>query len=129
MSKVQLQMYPAAKIIESIWYPDIQSNSKWKKNAIRTALVAVCMAISLAGYSSVDNLVAIIGAVGCIPLAIIYPALFHWKINTRSSDVSFQWLRFDLFVVGFGVSGVLIAVCMATRSWILSHFQYQQCDF
>ena len=126
---MQLQLYPAAKIIESLWFHDRRSNNKWKKNGIRCGMVATCMAVSLAGYSSVDNLVAIIGAVGCVPLAIVYPALFHWKLNTRKLDGNCKWVRLDLLVSGFGALGVVIAVCMAIRSWALSHFEYQKCDF
>eukprot|EP00656_Telonema_subtile_P008590 TRINITY_DN14007_c0_g6_i1.p1 TRINITY_DN14007_c0_g6~~TRINITY_DN14007_c0_g6_i1.p1 ORF type:complete len:544 (+),score=106.78 TRINITY_DN14007_c0_g6_i1:128-1759(+) len=125
-----LQLFPAAKIIENTWFPDRRSNNKWKKNAIRAGLVGICMGVSLAGYSSVDNLVALIGASGCVPLAIVFPALFHWKMQTRPGGVKEgQWFTPDLFVVGIGVAALVIAITMATRSWILSHFSYQKCDF
>jgi len=75
-----LQLYPAAILIESLWLPDRGSGHKWSKNAIRSGLLLLCMAVATGGYSSVDNLVAIVGALGCCPLATVFPALFHYKL-------------------------------------------------
>jgi len=125
-----LQLFPAAKIIETNWFPDRRSEHKWKKNGIRCGLVGVCMGVSLAGYSSVDNLVSIIGAIGCIPLAIIFPALFHWRMATREGGPQEgQIITHSLVIVIVGLIGVAIAVIMALRSWVMSSFEYQKCDF
>lgn len=48
------------------------------------------MGISLGGYSSVDNLVSLIGAVGCIPLAIVFPAVFHYKVTQQGTGSASQ---------------------------------------
>jgi len=116
-----LMIFPAAKIIEKHWFKDRQSGQKWCKNAIRAGMVAICMGVSIGGYSSVDNLVALVGALGCVPLSIIFPALFHWKLTTaEGSGHQDEGKRFtsDLVLVAFGVCGLLIAVTTATTKWI-----------
>ena len=73
-----LQLFPIAIILEGLCFPDRNSGHKWTKNGIRAALTLLCMGVATIGYTSVDNLVSLIGALGCVPLAIIFPALFHY---------------------------------------------------
>ena len=81
MCTFPLQLFPAAIVIErACGLATRQSSRKWTKNAIRVGLVLICMGISLGGYRSVDNLVSLIGALGMVPLAICFPAYFHYKI-------------------------------------------------
>lgn len=75
-----LQMLPAARIIEGGFAADIRSGRKVAKNVLRSSLLLCCMVVSIFGYSSVDNMVAIVGAVACVPLAMVYPAFFHFKV-------------------------------------------------
>jgi len=74
-----LQLFPVALIVEGLCFPDRHSGHKWTKNLIRIGLASLCVGVALGGYSSVDNLVSLIGAIGCVPLAIVFPALFHLK--------------------------------------------------
>lgn len=76
-----LQMLPAARILESTFAAESRSQRKWTKNALRSGLLMVCILVSTVGYTSVDSLVSIVGAIGCIPLAVVYPALFHFKVH------------------------------------------------
>lgn len=75
-----LQLFPVARIIERKLFPERRSGRRWIKNTIRSCLVFLSMGIALFGFTSVDNLVALIGALGCVPLALVFPALFHWRI-------------------------------------------------
>jgi len=75
-----LQIFPAATLIESRWLAPSHSGRKWLKNFIRASLLLFCMLVALGGYSSVNNLVALIGAVGCAPLAVVFPPLFHLRV-------------------------------------------------
>jgi len=123
-----LQLFPAAKILERFWFPDRHSGNKWAKNAIRTGMVITCMAISIGGYSSVDNLVAIIGALGCIPLAIIFPAIFHWKVCTApGGPQEGRIFTLDLAIAIFGMMAMVIAVITAVMKWVTADFSAAKC--
>jgi len=81
-----LQMFPVVCIGEHHLFKE-EKGWKWAKNCLRALLVLLCMGVAVFGYSSVDNLVAMIGALGCIPLSILWPALFHWKLCTKGDPV------------------------------------------
>ena len=85
-----LQLFPAAKIIErGLGFAARNSDRKWAKNGVRAALLLACMAVSLGGYRSVDNLVSVVGSLGCVSLAITLPAIFHRKV-AREARVQLQ---------------------------------------
>ena len=94
-------------------------------------MVLACMGVSIGGYSSVDNLVAMVGALGCVPLAVVFPALFHWKLVTAAGSGHADEGRtytVDIFIVAFGLVGLSVAVSTATFKWIESSFHPQHCD-
>jgi len=125
-----LMIFPAAKIIEKFWFSDRRSGAKCQKNLIRAGMVAICMTISIGGYSSVDNLVSLVGAVGCVPLSVIFPALFHWKLCTSAGSGhpdEGKSITADVFIFVFGVIGLMVAVIMATYKWINSTFEPVVC--
>ena len=47
------------------------------------------MLVSLFGYTSVDNMVSMIGALGCIPFLSLQVAIFRFQLKQRSSDKTF----------------------------------------
>lgn len=151
-----LQMLPAARILEGSFAAESRSGRKAAKNVLRSGLVLLCMLVSIFGYSSVDNLVAIIGALACIPLAMVYPALFHFKVmhwpacsesslgavtgstrtlcstSSRRAFATFGRRQLasaflDLLIVGGGSVGLVLALFMAVQSWILTEFSPQVC--
>lgn len=141
-----LQMLPAARIIESTFAEESRSGWKWAKNMLRTALVALCIGVATLGYSSVDSMVSIIGAIGCVPLAIVYPALFHLKVNFSCCGGNQQALLpqdpsqcagnrgkpkgslfTDLSIVTLGALGVSISLTVAVGAWAHSSFHFQAC--
>jgi proton-coupled amino acid transporter len=78
-----VQLFPAMRIIEAKIFGHHSGKkdvlTKWKKNAFRTSLVAVCVGISIAGSEDLDRFVALIGSVACIPLVYLYPAYLHYR--------------------------------------------------
>lgn len=78
-----VQLFPAIRIIEGKIFGRVSGKkdlkTKWKKNAFRTFVVLVCTAVSIAGSSSLDRFVALIGSFACVPLVYIYPPLLHYK--------------------------------------------------
>jgi len=83
-----LQLFPAVQILEPLFFPRgtyrrRRSGRKWRKNIVRCGLLLFCMLVATGGYSSVDNLIALIGAVGMVPLAVVFPPLFHRAVVSR----------------------------------------------
>ncbi|OIW23844.1 vacuolar amino acid transporter 3 [Coniochaeta ligniaria NRRL 30616] len=78
-----VQLFPALRIVEAKIFGHHSGKkdllTKWKKNAFRTSLVALCVGISIAGSENLDRFVALIGSVACIPLVYLYPAYLHYK--------------------------------------------------
>lgn len=78
-----VQLFPAIRILEGNVFGHLSGKkdawTKWKKNAFRTFLVALCVGISIAGASDLDRFVALIGSFACVPLVYIYPPYLHYK--------------------------------------------------
>jgi amino acid permease len=75
-----LMVFPASRIIEYRLFKKLsRSGYKWQKNFIRTCIVLFCVAVSIGAGEKVDKLVAIIGGLFCVPIAMVYPPLFFLK--------------------------------------------------
>ncbi|KAJ1820211.1 hypothetical protein LPJ60_003336 [Coemansia sp. RSA 2675] len=107
MLSVPLQLFPAARILESGIFPRSsgKGNSvvKWQKNAFRTLMVLVIAMIAIFGADQLDNFIAIIGAFSCTPLSFIFPAALHYQIHpgkrwTRIKDVVLAAVGFVILV-------------------------------
>eukprot|EP00434_Breviolum_minutum_P031164 symbB.v1.2.027562.t1/scaffold2838.1/size69213/3 len=134
-----LQLFPAVRILERVCsFRERNSGQKWTKNLIRAATVVLCMMISLFGYTSVDNLVSMIGALGCVPLAITYPALFHYIVvrdfppcdqegSQQADSCKSKASTSDLVIVVLGILGTVTATVTAAISWITTDFRFQTC--
>lgn len=142
-----LQLFPAVRILEhSCSITERNSGLKWTKNLMRAGIVLLCMLVSLFGYTSVDNMVSMIGALGCIPLAITYPALFHYKVkhdfpvceqdgdSEESTSTCLlqdgckpQVEKSDLAIVIMGILSTVTATIMAVISWSSTDFHFQSC--
>jgi proton-coupled amino acid transporter len=82
----------------------------WQRNLIRTAIVMFTGLLSFLLGGSLDNLVALVGALCSLPLAFIYPSLFHNKIVGGHSTR-------DNAVAGFGVAAMLVSTAFAIATW------------
>ncbi|KAG7398180.1 hypothetical protein PHYBOEH_011503 [Phytophthora boehmeriae] len=74
-----LMLYPVINILESNLFPHqrVKGFWRWKKNGFRFALVCLTAVIGYFGKDKLDNVVAIIGGFCSVPLAFIYPCIFH----------------------------------------------------
>ena len=114
-----VQLFPAARIIETSLFGERASGNrskatKWKKNALRTALTLMCGIIAVLGASDLDKFVALIGSFACVPLVYIYPALLHYRGIAQAG-----WVKFGdalLMAVGFGM--MVYTSIITVKSWI-----------
>lgn len=87
-----LTIYPALRISETYLFSAKSGknsrHTKWMKNSYRAAVVVALASLAIAGSSSLDKFVSLIGSVACIPLSFIFPALFHVKAIGIPSHVS-----------------------------------------
>jgi len=140
-----LQLFPAARVLESSLLPDTRSGKKWTKNGLRSLAVVFIVVAAISGFNHIESVVALIGAVSCVPLAMVYPAIFHFKVcvlakanaideGCSSSDAevlgngdaggSQQSKRCrtaawsDLAIVGLGSFGVMVAVVLALQDML-----------
>jgi proton-coupled amino acid transporter len=98
-------------------WTDRQSGAKWRKNAWRIFMVLVCLAISVAGSTELDNFVAIIGGVCCVPLALIFPPLFHTLILRKHGQLGRCSRIGNATLITAGVGVGILSSCMAIIGW------------
>ncbi|KAF9874224.1 transmembrane amino acid transporter [Colletotrichum karsti] len=111
-----VQLFPAMRIIEGKVFGHRSGKkdlvTKWKKNAFRTSLVAVCIGVSIAGSANLDRFVALIGSFACVPLVYIYPPYLHMKgvAETRKEKM------YDVALMTLGLVGMVYttAITLAT---------------
>eukprot|EP00928_Gymnodinium_smaydae_P055157 TRINITY_DN38753_c0_g1_i1.p1 TRINITY_DN38753_c0_g1~~TRINITY_DN38753_c0_g1_i1.p1 ORF type:complete len:503 (+),score=36.56 TRINITY_DN38753_c0_g1_i1:107-1615(+) len=76
--------FPIAQELEPRLFPleDWRNafSRKWVKNAFRASLMLGSAAVAAVGGKRLQNFLALIGGLCCGPLAIILPALIHWRI-------------------------------------------------
>jgi len=67
-------------------------------------------------------------ALGCIPLAIIFPAIFHWKVCTApGGPQEGRIFTLDLAIAIFGMMAMVIAVITAVMKWVTADFSAAKC--
>ncbi|KAK2039350.1 transmembrane amino acid transporter [Colletotrichum somersetense] len=111
-----VQLFPAMRILEGKIFGHRSGKkdllTKWKKNAFRTALVTLCIAVSIAGSTNLDRFVALIGSFACVPLVYIYPPYLHYKgiAETRRQKAC------DVALMALGLVGMVYttAITLAT---------------
>jgi len=81
-----LMAFPAARIIEKRLFKKMRrSGKKWQKNFIRSCIVMFCLFVSIIAGAKVDKLVAVIGGLFCVPLAMVFPPLFYLRSGAATS--------------------------------------------
>ncbi|KAL8700082.1 MAG: hypothetical protein Q9201_005645 [Fulgogasparrea decipioides] len=114
-----VQLFPATRIIENKVFGERASGkkssaTKWKKNAFRTSLTALCGLISILGASDLDKFVALIGAFACVPLVYIYPAFLHLNGVAKSPLVKAG----DVFLCVIGLGAIIYSTAVTISTWI-----------
>ncbi|KAG6092045.1 hypothetical protein E4U30_006010 [Claviceps sp. LM220 group G6] len=114
-----VQLFPAVRIIETSLFGERATGKrsitiKWQKNAIRAAVVAICVGISMVGASDLDKFVAIIGSFACVPLVYIYPAYLHYKGIAQSI-----WTKgVDVILIVIGLLAMIYTTSVTVIQWL-----------
>lgn len=114
-----VQLFPAVRILETSLFEERMSGAKnpaikWKKNALRTCVMILCVVISILGATDLDKFVSLIGSFACVPLVYIYPPLLHYKGAAQSRTA--KVLDITLMVVG--IVAMAYTTVMAIFQWI-----------
>ena len=102
-----VQLFPPIRILEGKIFGSRSGKHsqtvQWKKNAFRTAIVVLCIVVSILGSANLDRFVALIGSFACVPLVYIYPPLLHYKGIAET-----KWLKTgDFVLMTFGFVGMI----------------------
>ena len=114
-----VQLFPAVRILETSLFEERMSGAKnaaikWKKNALRTAVMLLCIVISIIGATDLDKFVSLIGSFACVPLVYIYPALLHYKGAAQSRSAKIL----DIVLMVVGIVAMVYTTAMAVFQWI-----------
>jgi len=111
-------LYPAIRIIEPRIFKDKKSRSiTLKKNLLRTGLVLFTGVAAIGGSDQFDNFIGLIGGLACVPLTLIYPALFHLKIfKPYELSPREKWENYIIIVLG--TLGCLATTISCIYQWI-----------
>ncbi|KFH41051.1 Vacuolar amino acid transporter-like protein [Hapsidospora chrysogenum ATCC 11550] len=114
-----VQLFPAVRIIEMGMFGPHLSGAKsrgikWKKNALRTLVMVLCVGISVVGATDLDKFVSLIGSFACVPLVYIYPALLHYRGVAQGRLVK----AMDLALMVVGAVAMAYTTVMAVFQWI-----------
>lgn len=114
-----VQLFPAVRIMETSLFEERMSGAKspaikWKKNALRTLLMIICVGISIVGATDLDKFVSLIGSFACVPLVYIYPAYLHYKGAAETTAMK----ALDLALMVVGLIAMVYTTGMAVFQWI-----------
>ncbi|CAI5717327.1 unnamed protein product [Hyaloperonospora brassicae] len=107
-----LMLYPVIKILEGYLFPSHSQKGywRWEKNGFRFALVCLTAAVAYYGKEELDNFVALIGGFCSVPLAFIYPCLFHSKLLEEGRTL-------NNIIIGIGIFTMIFATYQALSTW------------
>ncbi|TQS33503.1 hypothetical protein Golomagni_06150, partial [Golovinomyces magnicellulatus] len=114
-----VQLFPAVRILETSLFGERATGKKslaikWQKNALRTAVMAVCIGISMVGASDLDKFVALIGSFACVPLVYIYPAYLHY-VDIAETPME---KSMDMGLMVVGVIAMVYTTAVTLFQWI-----------
>lgn len=114
-----VQLFPAMRILEARIFGHRSGKkdllTKWKKNAFRTFLVAVCCSIGIAGSDNLDRFVALIGSVACVPLVYVYPPFLHYRAVATTKKEKMM----DVALMVLGMVGMVYTTAITIVSSFL----------
>lgn len=114
-----VQLFPAVRIIETTLFGERATGKKsaaikWQKNGVRTAVMALCIGISIVGASDLDKFVALIGSFACVPLVYIYPAYLHY----RGAAETTREKVLDIVLMTGGLIAMVFTTTITVFQWI-----------
>lgn len=109
---------PSYDTLESLPEPYQHGRISWtvtiQKNAFRGFIVACLVGIAIVGASQLESFISLIGAICCVPLAFIYPTLFHLKLVAET-----RWVKVvDIFIAGFGILAFIGCTAITIYVWV-----------
>lgn len=114
-----VQLFPAVRILETALFGERATGKKslaikWQKNMLRTAVMGVCVGISIVGASDLDKFVALIGSFACVPLVYIYPAYLHYVdiAETRTQK------GLDIGLMILGIVAMVYTTAVTLYQWV-----------
>ncbi|KAK3804705.1 MAG: transmembrane amino acid transporter protein-domain-containing protein [Linnemannia elongata] len=116
MLSIPLQLFPAIRIMETGLFTRSGKYNmlvKWQKNFFRILALFACAAIAIWAGEDLDKFVSIVGSVACIPLAYIFPAMFHYKTHPNPKT-----RVFDVLLCAFGVITMVYTTGNTVYEWI-----------
>lgn len=114
-----VQLFPAVRILETSLFGERATGKKslaikWQKNALRTAVMGLCIGISMVGASDLDKFVALIGSFACVPLVYIYPAYLHYVDIAETP----RQKTMDMALMVVGVIAMVYTTAVTLFQWI-----------
>lgn len=110
-----LVIYPANMVVESYLYSGWPKSRKRQmcKNLNRAILVFITVLMAIVVYAKMDRLLSITGGLTCIPIAFIYPAMFHYKAcaETKSQKIC------DALLISVGIGLSVFCTIYAIINW------------
>ena len=96
-----LVLHPANIIIESYIFRGWPKSFKrqWMKNISRTCLVTFTVVLAVWLMETLDKLESLNGAFAWIPIAFLFPALLHYKLDAETNRQKI----IDLVIAGFSI--------------------------
>jgi proton-coupled amino acid transporter len=104
-----VMLYPAFKIFEFHFFKKI-----FQQNIFRTVVALSTIGIGIGSIGNFDSLLAIVGSVLCTPLAVIFPALFHWILFKETQSVKRSFLDIIVFMLGCSISVIVFTFTITT---------------
>ncbi|KAI7864925.1 transmembrane amino acid transporter protein-domain-containing protein [Spinellus fusiger] len=113
-----LTIFPTVRILEQALFGERTGKNntmvKWQKNGLRCAVVAVIAVVAKAGASDLDKFVSLIGSICCCPLSLIFPPLFHLKLNKPENSLV---KLADILLIIFGII-IMFTLWSTSSRWI-----------
>ena len=93
----------------------------WRRNAFRSLIVGVTLLVAYVGAPQLDNMVALIGAFCCTPIAFIFPAWFHAVLVSGPAG-SRVGVAVDYAIVLLGLVILVFSTTISIQTWSTSTF-------
>lgn len=100
--------FPCFDVVESYLFHNMPQSEKrkWLKNLTRTTLTVSMAFCAIIAGADVELFISFVGSMCCIPLATLFPALIHRKVNPGPENLS------DAILFLSGI--ILLPVCVWT---------------
>ena len=86
------------------------------QQAFRTLVVCFTVAVGIGAAESFENFIALIGGLCMVPLAFVYPAVFHAVI--MKDFVTRLKVTLDYFIIAVGLFCMLAVTAIGVRNWM-----------